>query len=849
MDFAIERHVVNLSARGRLGATGLLHTPPESLRHIFEGLRASGSNRLTIYFHGGLIDEIMGLELARLLYPEISENCDSYPVFFIWESGVLETIQSALVDVVESSPLFMRTLKHLAKALARLLPAPAADALEAAEIAKLARSIAEERLFLDEPGALRLLDARLRAGLPSFADADVLQLQRDMASDPLADRALGAIMAAARRHATAVPAIATAAAAPLPDDGATGYLSRAILDQLAGAPAPAGLAEAEAFPGGLSGLTRPSDWFFAGAVLRRVVDRFQNGTDHGFIGTIMEEMYRTLYADKVGRLLWDGMKANAAGAYDPLAPDTPAHETPGGSLFLQLLTEYQEQHGRVELNLIGHSAGSIHISHFVERGAQIDPGQFVADCVIFLAPACSFETFNAKLIPHTDRIGRFRIFTMADACERRDPLIKLMPTVYPHSLLYLVSGLLEDTPDAPLIGLTRHLEGENIPLLPAVRDFLNEFEPPTVVYAKTAESAPPGERTGFTSHYGLWGPDFDRATLDSVAHLLRPAAARDLKELSAAAPTAPPGGAPAVGPAPSWDLPVGEVQPLGPVDPGAVMEQIIGADDIVDHAIVDALLRAGKAVARIVAPGIADFSTVEPAQRSAVWAQAKKTGQISDGYGTGWILGSARRVLITNNHVLPLPEAAMAATVEFGFERDLRSSTSAQFVARLRPGELFITDPNMLFGGLDYTVVALSRPAPEAFSFLEPMQGITAARTANIFIVQHPNGEGKAYALNNSHKVSLPDRYVTYVSDTLEGSSGSALFDDRVRLVGIHHLGNYVENIGGVEKPVNLGSRIEFVIEDIATKLRAMPEWDEPKVREYFGDGMVLAAWRRLGEV
>ena len=202
---------------GRLGPTGLLHTPPESLRHIFDGLRASGSSRMTIYFHGGLIDEIMGLELARLLYPEISENCDSYPVFFIWESGVLETIQSAMVNVVESSPLFMRTLKHLAKALARLLPAPASEHArgrrDGAAGAHYRQRSACSWMNRVRSGCLM---RSCEPGLPSFADADVLQLQRDLATDPQADHVLGAIRAAARRNVTAAPAIATASCHPAP---------------------------------------------------------------------------------------------------------------------------------------------------------------------------------------------------------------------------------------------------------------------------------------------------------------------------------------------------------------------------------------------------------------------------------------------------------------------------------------------------------------------------------------------------------------------------------------------------------------------------------------------------------
>ncbi len=80
---------------------------------------------------------------------------------------------------------------------------------------------------------------------------------------------------------------------------------------------------------------------------------------------------------------------------------------------------------------------------------------------------------------------------MSDAHERQDPLVKLAPVAYPHSLLYLVSGLLErDGPDTPLVGLARHLEGERYAGVETVaagrqclRQFCKDDDPPAVVLA------------------------------------------------------------------------------------------------------------------------------------------------------------------------------------------------------------------------------------------------------------------------------------------------------------------------------------------------------------------------------
>ncbi len=48
-----------------------------------------------------------------------------------------------------------------------------------------------------------------------------------------------------------------------------------------------------------------------------LIQRLRAGTDHGLAGTVLEELYRRLYADKIGAFLWDEVKASARAAYTP----------------------------------------------------------------------------------------------------------------------------------------------------------------------------------------------------------------------------------------------------------------------------------------------------------------------------------------------------------------------------------------------------------------------------------------------------------------------------------------------------------------------------------------------------
>jgi hypothetical protein len=289
---------------------------------------------------------------------------------------------------------------------------------------------------------------------------------------------------------------------------------------------------------------------------------------------------------------------------------------------------------------------------------------------------------------------------------------------------------------------------------------------------------------------------------------------------------------------------VARLEQAGDLD--ETLEAIIGANDLVDHAVLAGLLRLGRAVARLVLPSAPGIHALPPDARSDAWAQAVANNGLIQGFGTGWILGSARRLLITNNHVIPLTQAARGALAEFGYEREIRAGARPQHVLRLNPDAFFLTSPNLAFGGLDYSLVALAQPAPEALGFLAPVQGVTVARSAAIYIVQHPRGDPKAYVLNHNRKVNQTAETVTYISDTLAGSSGAPLFDDALRLVGIHHLGNYPVTIGARTEMTNLGSRIEAVVRDIVRQLQARGA-DDAEVLHWFGEGVIANAWAQRG--
>jgi len=191
-------------------------------------------------------------------------------------------------------------------------------------------------------------------------------------------------------------------------------------------------------------------WFgvakFAARVVIAVIKRRIRHRDHGGYTTIVEEVLRAAYLDRVGQIVWDMMKKDTADAF--------ADETDVGSVVLNALAELDRSGRRFsQISLVGHSTGAVYICNFLAGAKKVLAGARFN--VIFLAPACRFDLFQTTFSSVQSSVAGFRMFAMSDALESQDCLV---PIVYPRSLLYLVSGVLEGTPDVPILGMQRFLQ-------------------------------------------------------------------------------------------------------------------------------------------------------------------------------------------------------------------------------------------------------------------------------------------------------------------------------------------------------------------------------------------------------
>jgi hypothetical protein len=148
------------------------------------------------------------------------------------------------------------------------------------------------------------------------------------------------------------------------------------------------------------------------------------------------------------------------------------------------LAQLKQDLPKLEVHLVGHSAGSIVLGHLLEKF------QGIASCQLF-APACSVRFAVDRYLPLSTRIPLL-IRVLSDANEKDDGLPKPKLELYGKSLLYLVSRALDDVRKMPLLGFQRAVrpgfendadqwDGDELPVL---RDWLARAKANVIVLDK-----------------------------------------------------------------------------------------------------------------------------------------------------------------------------------------------------------------------------------------------------------------------------------------------------------------------------------------------------------------------------
>jgi predicted alpha/beta hydrolase family esterase len=527
-------HVVH-SRGGRIG--GRADTYPGDVDAIVQAVKADPRRHLVLHFHGGLVSKEAGLAIVQRLLvdrPVYSPSAHEggWPVFYVWESGAWETIRNNLTELADE-PVFKQLLRKLMQY--------ALEELGGQGVEGFGRSVM--------PASRGAREAEVRKAFDQF------WAQPQPATVPYRGFEI-----------LAEPARARAAGAAIDEDEIRADLEadRAFLQALATLPdlppatrssfAPAGvgerrsafskLASAEfsksAQTRGLVEIVQVARFLIK--VLRAVLARRAGGRDHGLYATCVEEAVRAFKLAGSGlnewgkALQWNRMKQDTVDAF---GPDADVH---AGTALLARLGHAIAGGMRLDrITLVGHSTGAIYIAHWLARSAAFLPPAVKHD-IVFLAPAISFDLWARTLREHGSRIGGFRLFGMQDRVERDDQVWgsdheldgaqDWRRYLYPSSLLYLVSGILEsrraadgserDEADVPLLGMQRYHsatdvynEAAGFGDVDAVRAWL-AARSGAAVWSK-AEQQAPGFNCTSVDHGAF---DDDEQTLASLRHIV-----------------------------------------------------------------------------------------------------------------------------------------------------------------------------------------------------------------------------------------------------------------------------------------------------------------------------------------
>jgi hypothetical protein len=469
------RHKMILSS-GRFGGTSR-----EQLTAAFDAFAGSAEkDTLVIHFHGGLVNESGAEQIAERLLP-IYQGAGGYPLFVIWQAGLGETLKNNWQEIVKEDVFSILVERVLQFTIGKLDQAPGEKGVE--------------------------------VELPSrFAIEDEIQLKQAVGETPFGER---------EAETTGLDTVLTPIEQEqfetlLKDDATLAHAAFKLNRK--GAP--------ELNPTIQSGLDKahvaeaPSEKALISTValvaagvriLARVLNRFATNRDHGIYTTVVEEVARDLKGDLIGGTVWKHMKKDTADSFE--GPT----DTHGGTALLQEVGQHWEAGHKPRIVLVGHSAGAVYICYLLQKAAKMLPVD-IRFQVVFLAPACSFQLLDQALAISVNRIATFRSFGMEDEIEKRDGIL---PPLYLRSLLYFVSGLVEEAVDLPLVGMKRYhtrtlpFDATAFPEIIRVRDRLAAFAEP---WTWSESLAGPGLSTVARRHGDF---DNDPTTLESVAHLIK----------------------------------------------------------------------------------------------------------------------------------------------------------------------------------------------------------------------------------------------------------------------------------------------------------------------------------------
>lgn len=177
--------------------------------------------------------------------------------------------------------------------------------------------------------------------------------------------------------------------------------------------------------------------------------------------------------------------------------------------------------------------------------------------------------------------------------------------------------------------------------------------------------------------------------------------------------------------------------------------------------------------------------------------------EMGRGIGTGFLVPGAtlsdtlgdEGLFVTNSHVVSDDDELIAsAPANKTPSRPEDVTITFEILFNEAPEEfkveevVFTSPPDQL----DVSVLRLDRPVYEGLIESYPVSTDLAdpADRPRLYIAGHPGGGGLRVSMHDNHLLDFDDRRMHYRTPTNPGSSGSPVFNDQWKLVGLHHAGS-----------------------------------------------------------
>ncbi len=454
---------------------------------------------IILHFHGGLVSYNYGKTIANKLTPKYI-SAGAYPIFFVWESGLLETLSNNMKDIAKEA-VFKTIWSRVAGIVeSKIGQSPGDRSMEILPKLDVESVEKEISLALDQNDLVTLAeyDPQIPDDLEELSGNEQVLMQNELERDAKLIQEFGLVSDNLRDHGDIEQDIQNRS--PCVQGATNTLMDPHALERFV-----------EGNDGGKRGFI--STYKIVKALIKiaaRVIKRYIQKSHHGFHATIIEEILRELYLSNVGEYIWGLMKEDTRDAFKD---DASVY---GGTALVTALQNNIDVAKPPKITLVGHSTGAIYIASFLDKASTMFPASVKYD-VIFLAPASKCELTASMLQAHANLISNFRMFTMTDEYEKKDKLVKYL---YPHSLLYFISGVLEGDCDVPIVGMNRFYDSANFPSsdfpdVAIVRDFVLGQQ--NRVVWSVDKQGPDGQRSSSQKHGEF---DDNDLTVESMQHII-----------------------------------------------------------------------------------------------------------------------------------------------------------------------------------------------------------------------------------------------------------------------------------------------------------------------------------------